>query len=414
MMKAHTLLAFLCVCAGSPAAAEDPVLNLPIGDPARKDRTAPLVLDAITDTRNGELLTPREAAARLQDVRLLFVGESHTSADFHDAQLRILQELVRGGREVLIGLEMYPYTQQAWLDRWNSGALDEGAFVEQSAWYHNWGHHWNYYREIFLFARAAKSRLFAVNTPREVVSAVRKKGLQNLTHEEAAHLPPKIDTDNAEHKRLFKAFFTQDDGMHSSGMSEEQFQAMFRAQCTWDASMGYNAVQALRRNGGKDAIMVVLIGSGHVAYGLGVERQARVWFDGKIASMIPIPVRDAQDKPPTVRATYANFVWGLPRETDPVYPGLGLSTPEQKAGEYFNVIALAKESPAAKAGFQIGDELLSMDGVALTERSTLRRLVADKRWGDSADFQVRRNGEKLTLRVLFRRKDTREAERPKN
>ena len=45
--------------------------------------------------------------------------------------------------------------------------------------------------------------------------------------------------------------------------------------------MGWNALQALRTHGGDKAIMVVLVGSGHVAYGLGAERQARLWFDGR-------------------------------------------------------------------------------------------------------------------------------------
>ena len=35
--------------------------------------------------------------------------------------------------------------------------------------------------------------------------------------------------------------------------------------------------------------MVVLVGSGHVAYGLGAERQARLWFSGKTASVDPDP-----------------------------------------------------------------------------------------------------------------------------
>ena len=416
MKQTLRALALLAACAGTPAFADDSALNLPIGDPARKEKTASLVLDAVTDAATGDLLTPRELAGRLKDVRLLFVGESHTSIEFHNAQLRVIQELVRAGREVLIGLEMYPYTEQAWLDKWNSGALDERAFVDESAWYTNWGYHWNYYREIFLFARANKARLYAVNTPRDVVSTVRRKGFEGLSQEESAHMPARIDTDNAEHLRLFKAFFTDDDSMHSSGMSEEQWQGMFRAQCTWDATMGYNALQALQKNAGKDAIMVVLIGAGHVAYGLGAERQARLWFDGKIASVIPIPIRDAKDRAVTVRASYANFIWGLPRERDPLYPPLGVSTPEQKKGEYFSVLAVAKESVGAAAGFQVGDELVSMDGVPLTERGTRRRLMADKRWGDSADFQVRRKGEALVLRALFRRseEDAKEAEKPKS
>ena len=50
-----------------------------------------------------------------------------------------------------------------------------------SRWYDNWGYHWLYYRDIFLLARDHRLSMFAVNTPREVVAAVRKKGLANLT-----------------------------------------------------------------------------------------------------------------------------------------------------------------------------------------------------------------------------------------
>src|SRR5262245_31441964 len=140
---------------------------------------------------------------------------------------------------------------------------------------------------------------------------------------------------------------------------------MFAAQCTCYAAMGANAVKALLASGDKDAIMVVLIGSGHVAYGLGAERQARLAFDGKTASLIPIPVKDDKGQAPVVRASYANFVWGVAREEHAPFPGLGLSTPEQKSGEHFPVILVQKGSVAEQAGFQVKDLLLSMDGVPL-------------------------------------------------
>lgn len=281
-MMIRATLALCLAAAAVPAAADDAALNLAIGDPARRDRTAPLVLDAATDTATGQALSPDELAAKLDGVRVLFVGESHTSIEFHNVQLAVVQALARRGRPVLLGLEMYPYTEQAALDLWNSGTVDEAAFVAQSRWYRMWGYHWNYYRDIFLAARAAKISLHAVNTPREVVSAVRKKGFKDLTPEEAAHIPERIDVDDAEHMKLFRAFFEGGDGLHST-MSDEMWTAMFRAQCTWDATMGYNAVQALKQDGRPDAIMVVLIGSGNVAYGKGAERQARLWFDGKMA-----------------------------------------------------------------------------------------------------------------------------------
>jgi uncharacterized iron-regulated protein len=406
-MKRVLLLAVLCLAGLSSAAvsrADDPALDLPIGDPARRDRHAPLAIDGVTDAATGDIITPREMAARLKDVRLLFVGESHTDIEFHNAQLRTIQELVRAGRKVMVGLEMFPYTEQAPLDQWNEGKLSEAEFLKAARWYKNWGYHWNYYREVFLFARDHKVPLYAVNTPREVVSAVRKKGFANLTPEEAAHIPAKIDTDNAEHYRLFKAFFTEADSMHSAGMGEEMWQGMFRAQCTWDATMGYNAAQALRKHGDREAIMVVLIGSGHVAYGLGAERQARLWFDGKIASLIPIAVVEQEKcerKPVVVRASYADFLWGLPASTTPLYPSLGLSTP---SGESFKVINVPKGSVAAEAGFAVGDELLTMDGQKLESQEQWKTLLSEKRWGDASEFTVQRGDTTPTLVARFRRR----------
>lgn len=396
------LIALALVCPAL-AYADDSALNLPIGDPARKEREAPLLLDAVTDTLTGDALTPRELAARLKDVRLLFVGESHTSVEFHNAQRRVVEELAKTGRQVLVGLEMYPYTEQAWLDRWSAGELSEEAFLKDSRWYKNWGYHWLYYRDIFVFARDNRIRMFGVNIPREVVSAVNRKGLANLTPEEKAHLPARIDTGDEEHKRLFRAFFGGGDVLHGGGMSQEQWERMFAAQCTWDAAMGSHAVKALQKLGDKDAIMVVLIGSGHVAYGLGAERQARLWFDGKTASLIPIPVQDEKGQRPTVRASYADFLWGVAREEHTLFPTLGLQTPEQKPGEHFPVILVQKGSPAEQAGFKVKDLLISMDGVPIADKETFNRLMSEKRWGDSAELQVKRGEETLTLVARFRR-----------
>lgn len=174
--------------APSLARAEDP-LHLPIGDPARREREAPLTLDAITDAKKGDLLTPADLPARLAGVRILLIGESHTSMDSHQIERRVLEELHRAGRKVAIGLEMFPYTEQASLDLWLGGKLSETEFLQQSHWYKNWGYNWNYYREVFLLAGQSQIQMFAINTPREVVSAVRKKGFAGLTEEEKTHIP---------------------------------------------------------------------------------------------------------------------------------------------------------------------------------------------------------------------------------
>jgi uncharacterized iron-regulated protein len=400
-----TLLFALTLLSAPSAAAEDRTLHLSVGDPARKDREAPLVLDGITDARTGDLLTPAELPARLAGVRLLLVGESHTDADFHLVQLRVLQELQRSGRPVLVGLEMYPQTEQRWLDAWSDGSLTEEGFLRLSRWYKNWGYNWDYYRDIFLFARDHGLRLFALNAPREVVSAVGRKGLAGLSAEERARIAPKVDTASEEHRTLFRAFFEDGDALHSA-MPADQLDRMFEAQCTWDATMGHNAVRALEEHGGPGAVLVVLVGSGHVAYGLGIQRQIAAiagHLDGKIAAVVPVEVRD-DDKPvDSVRASYADFLWGVPEESDPLYPSLGLSTAPGDGEAMRQVIFVSEKTPAERAGFQAGDVLQTLDGAPIKDREDLNRAIAAKRWGDAAVFTVSRGGATKTLTVVFRR-----------
>lgn len=386
----------------APLCAGDDPLRLPIGDPARRGKDAAVVLDGITDTSSGDVIAPALLPRALAQVRVLFVGESHTDMETHRIELRVIEELARSGRKVFVGLEMYPYTEQRFLDQWSAGEIPEAAFLEASHWYKNWGYHWNYYRDIFLFARANRLRMFAINTPREVVAAVRKKGFVGLTDEERAHIPAKIETDNAEHLRLFKASFDSD-SFHA-GMSEDDWKSMDNAQCAWDATMGYNAVQALQKFGDHNTIMVVLIGSGHVQYGLGAERQAKSAYSGKMASLLAVPVSDEKrGRVGAVNGAYANFVWGIPAETDPLYPSLGLATRLSEADGLLSVLDVEKDSPAARAGVVAKDLLVSFDGFPVKDRESLSRLMAGKGWGDTAGLVVRRSGRDVAVTVLFRR-----------
>ncbi len=388
-------------------AAQAGVLDLPIGDPERRDHQVPLARDAITDSVTGELITPAELPARLAGADLVLVGESHTNIDSHRVQHRIVDELDRAGRKVMIGLEMFPYTHQEHLDRWVAGLYSEQGFLEIGDWYTVWGYHWHYYRDLFMLARERGIPMFGVNTPREVVTAVREKGFKDLTEEEAAHIPSDIDTENDDHLKLFKAYFDEDDPIHAQ-MSEDAWKSMQRAQCTWDATMGYNAVKAFEAHGGGtdndgDPIMVVLAGSGHVAYGLGIERQTAQWFDGEVALLIPVSVIDTDGEAvDEVQASYADFLWGLPEEVAPIYPSLGLSTREADDGRR-KVIHVSEDSAAEAAGFQLGDVLLEADGVEIQGKGDLNRLMAQKRWGDSLSATVQRGGETVKIVVLLRR-----------
>jgi len=393
---ALALVSALSLCAQS----KQKIYNLSVGDAERRTRDARVVLDGITDSTTGDVISADDLAARLRNTRLLLIGESHTTADFHRVQLRVIRALHDAGRTVMIGLEMFPYTEQPSLNHWSAGLLTETGFVTLSRWYEFWGYHWNYYRDIFLYARDNRIPMYGVNTPRSVVTAVRQKGIANLSDADKQRVPPHIDVDNPDHLAFFQASMDDDNSVHGH-MPESMLKSMQAAQATWDASMAYNSVNVLK-TAPADSILVVLVGSGHVAYGVGIEHQARQWFQGKITTLIPVPVQDSEGKPVSaVRASYANFVWGIPYERDSLYPSLGFSTTETAGAR--KIIAIEKDSIAARSGFQVDDQVLALDGIPTPDRETWNRLMATKNWGDTAVITVKRGASEIPIRAELRR-----------
>jgi hypothetical protein len=52
---------------------------------------------------------------------------------------------------------------------------------------------------------------------------------------------------------------------------------------------------------------------------------------------------------------------------------------------------------------RVGDILVSIDGHEVGALGSLRRIMADYQWGDSAEVQIDRADETLTKAVVFRR-----------
>src|SRR4051812_9574348 len=77
IMRTPVVTAILLAAATTVAATGDARYRLPIGDPARKDRDVPVVLDTMIDTATARTITPDDLAASLGATRLLLLGESH-------------------------------------------------------------------------------------------------------------------------------------------------------------------------------------------------------------------------------------------------------------------------------------------------------------------------------------------------
>ena len=397
-MTSMVLLSVLLIT--TSMALSDSVLELPLGAEELKDSAYPVQIDVIRDHRKGDTVLPIDLASRLSSARIVLLGEEHTSMDFHRVQLAVIEALHAQGRNVIVGLEMFPFEDQPVLDGWVAGVFTESDFVQRSDWYSRWGYHWDYYRDIFLYARDNGLVMKGLNAPRKVISQLRRKGRDSLSDEQARHLPPEIDVDSAEHMQLFKSYFDADDPIHAN-LTQDQWRGMFSAQAAWDAVMGHNALRALQE-APDHTVVVVLVGAGHVAYGLGIVRQIENWSDLPVATLLPVPIADANgERNHHVQASYADFTWGIPASTPPLYPVLGAATIAAERG--LRVIDVGDDSVAKRSDIRVGDRIVAVDNQPIGGRADLNRRMAEYRWGESIQIEVQRDGEILTVDAALRR-----------
>jgi uncharacterized iron-regulated protein len=395
------LSAVLAVAPASAWGQTREPFNLELGDAARRTKTIELAVDQIHDTHKGVDISTDEVAAALADAAIVLVGESHTSIESHRVQAQVIAALQRAGRKVTIGLEMFPSeAPTAPFDRWLRGGIDEATLLRESGWYDYWGYPWGYYRDVFLLAKQYRMPIRGVNAPRAIVSMVGRRGLAGIGGMERGQLPPTIDTTNEEHKKLFVAYVGGGSETHGAGMPADVLQRMVDAQSTWDATMGFHAAELIKDNPDPKAVVVVLVGSGHVAYNLGIARQAKAYTDKRVATVMPIATTPG--KPETIRASVGDIVWGVPTESYPLFPTFGLSF--RSSGEQpTSVLMVAPGSTAAAMGIKAGDILLSLDDQPIKRDVEVRAFIDRKQWGDAITAKVTRGTETLTLTGRLRR-----------
>ncbi len=382
--------------AQAPAAAPDAKkadasLTLKLGDPKLRDKTMPVARGEIRSGASGAEVTFEKMIRLLKPARFVYVGETHNSLPMHEVQLRVLQGLYAQDRHLAVGLEMLPAGLQPELTKWNLGLLSKDELLRAVRWYVNWNFNFGYYEKIFDFARERGLPVYALNAPREVISKIRMRGWDALTGEEKGLFPGAPDVGNADHRALVRSFFEAMDlppQMKGAGL-DMVFEGLYRSQSAWDEVMAANALRAVEREGRR---LVVLAGSGHVLYNLGINRRAFAWSRLPFRTVVCVDVPDGAKALPVSR-TIADFVFGLAPEAAPAFPEIGLSFKKVDGLENLVVDAKPAAGEAAKADFEKGDVLLSVDGLPFNDINELRMRLASLRPGDSAAFRILRQGQ---------------------
>ena len=168
--------------------------------------------------------------------QFVFVGESHDDPVHHQIQADVIQGLVKRGRNVIVGFEMFTRPNQENLNAWTLGKESEDEFITNSNWKKEWGFPFPLYRPIFNVIKENRLPMVAMNVPREWVRTVGKSGLKGLTDDQQSQIPAVL-TNNSDHKAVFNGL------MGGHPMTGPQGDNIYAAQCLWDEGMADSAIK---------------------------------------------------------------------------------------------------------------------------------------------------------------------------
>ena len=384
-----------------PAAGQDAgdkSLQLKIGDPRFKDKVLDVAPEALYAMETGTIIPFAKMIQEMKGGQLVYIGETHNSLPMHDIQFKILQALYEQDRNISIGLEMFPVTFQDVLNKWSLGILSEEEFIREGQWYVNWNFNFGFYKKIFDLAKANKIPMVGLNAPRELVTKIRMGGWEALKDEEKA-IVPKPDLTHPEHRQLIRTIFESAEIPHQmkgAGL-DMMFEGLYRSQTTWDFVMGYNAVEALKKEQKK---MIVLAGSGHLIYNLGINLRAyeKSRLPGKTVISVFVP---KGQKNVRISRSLGDYILGIPEEEKPAYPSVGLSFKKFKGLENLVIDSKPIDGAAKAADFEKGDVVLVVDGRPWADVNELRTYLAKFKWEEETKFRILRNGQEKDVILKF-------------
>jgi uncharacterized iron-regulated protein len=339
----------------------------------------------------------------LDDHRVIYVGEAHVNLAHHRIQLDILRALEEQlpGR-IAVGMEMFQRPSQPVLDRWSRGELSEKEFMKE--WYANWSEAYGYYQEILEFIRDRKIPLIALNASNDDVRRLAEKGMDGLTDQERKALP-EMDAGDPFHRAAMRAVF----GGHTHG--DKGFERFYQTMLLWDETMAQTIADYLKLPGNHDRKMVVFAGGFHVEHGFGIPRRVFRRLPESYAIVLPhtaperIPTEKqgellmdvAMPEPPLY---LSDFVWATgyeDLEERPVRLGVHI----EKGEKGVLVKKVAPDSPAARAGIQDGDVIVSLDDEPIREPFDLSYEVARHKSGDQVSVKILRNNQSLSIKATL-------------
>jgi uncharacterized iron-regulated protein len=359
----------------------------------------PIGAEEIFSLPDGDSISFHQLLSDLEPSSVIFMGETHDQIEHHHSQLRILQGLIEKNRDVAVGMEMFERSQQPILDQWTEGKLTEEEFLKEVKWETTWGIDYNLYKGILYEAKTRRLKVLCLNIERELVRRVGQQGITGLSPEDRAKLP-EMDLSDKEHRHYMASIYKS----HQAG-SAKDFENFYQAQCLWDEAMAETLFRFLQSAEGRNKTVLVIIGSGHVAFDFGIPKRLyrRTPLRYKTIILKEWKKNGEDDfNSNKVSSPLAHFLWiTKPAPPEKKRPRIGVLLRETEDPKGIWIERVIPESPAEKAGLLAGDQFFAIDGKEVTKVKEIQDALAEKGWGKDVNVTILREGLKKEITVIL-------------
>ncbi|MDY5051529.1 MAG: ChaN family lipoprotein, partial [Candidatus Mucispirillum faecigallinarum] len=309
----------------------------------------------------------------------------------------VIQSMHKSKKKIAIAMEMVQYKYLNTLNDFVKGRITEKEMLDTIDYYNNWSFDYSLYAPIFKYARDNGIDIIPLNIERDVTSMVYQGQIDNLTAEQAATLPERMNTLNSRYENKIKSIFD----MHAG--SSYKFSDFFLSQNIWDEIMAKHLADYRKAN--PDTTVIVICGNGHAGKNSGIPlRYKRITGEDSFVVMQGEAIM--QDE---FNADIYIYTEEIKSEGTPKI-GVSISTEEEDKG-IVKVESVSKDSPAQKAGIKNGDIILKCGYHTINNIGSLKYALYEKGYNSVIECDIKRGKNIINKNIkLFKYDDSEEME----
>lgn len=361
------------------------------------------------DPAKGRKLDQKRLFKRLKKSSIVLLGEAHTSAAHHRWQHYMLAALHSRRPNLQVGFEMLPRAAQPVLDDWSAGRLDADEMLERARWQQVWGYDPELYLPLLYFVRQNRLPAIGLNVERGLVARVGDEGWDAIAESEREGVSDPAPASPAYRESLarlyaYKQSLAEGDAAHGeqepdlqATLDSEDFGRFVEAQLTWDRAMAEALAAAHRRD--PDAVIVGIVGRGHLEYGHGIPHQLADLGIDDVDVLLPVDAGEDCDALPKGLASAVFVVDGKPASAPPPRARLGVYIENADGG--VRVTQVVDDSVAARSGIRDDDLIEAAAGFDTATTEQLIEIVQRQAPGTWLPLRLRRDGKSIEIVAKF-------------